>query len=118
MKERKVSNNIFNTTIKMSLFFILTHSPSKKILTSRWINHSARINSLTWTSDSQYCASGSLDTHVYIWNVAKPAKNTAVKNAGPGGVNAVLWLEGGKDGRLVSAGADACVRVWEVKFPG
>ena len=45
-------------------------------------------------------------------------KSTAVKNAGPWGVNAVLWLEGGKDGRLVSAGADACVRVWDVKFPG
>ena len=45
-------------------------------------------------------------------------KSTAVKNAGPGGVNAVLWLEGGKGGKLVSAGADACVRVWEVMFPG
>lgn len=114
VKERKVSNNVFDTTIEMSFFF----SHPKKILTSRWINHSARINSLSWTSDSLYCASGSLDTHVYIWSVAKPTKSTAVKNAGPGGVNAVLWLEGGKDGRLVSAGADACVRVWEVKFPG
>jgi len=97
---------------------VLFDMKERKILTSRWINHSARINSLSWTSDSQYCASGSLDTHVYIWSVAKPTKSTAVKNAGPGGVNAVLWLEGGKDGRLVSAGADACVRVWDVKFPG
>ena len=119
MKERKVSNNIFIASIKMGFIFLkkLTHSPFK-ILTSRWVNHSARINSLSWTSDSQYCASGSLDTHVYVWSVAKPTKSTAVRNAGPGGVNAVLWLEGGKDGRLVSAGADACVRVWEVKFPG
>jgi len=96
---------------------ILFDVKERKILTSRWINHSARINSLSWTADSQYCASGSLDTHVYIWSVVKPTKSTAVKNAGPGGVNAVLWLEGGKDGKLVSAGADACVRVWEVKFP-
>jgi len=96
---------------------ILFDVKERKILTSRWINHSARINSLSWTADSQYCASGSLDTHVYIWSVAKPTKSTVVKNAGPGGVNAVLWLEGGKDRKLVSAGADACVRVWEVKFP-
>ena len=43
-------------------------------------------------------------------------KNIAVKEAGPGGVNAVLWLEGGRSGKLVSAGADACARIWEVTF--
>jgi hypothetical protein len=45
-------------------------------------------------------------------------KNIALKNAGPGGVNAVLWLDGvsGKVGKLASAGADGCVRVWEVTF--
>lgn len=40
-------------------------------------------------------------------------KNIALKNVGPGGVNSVLWVESGK---VVSAGADACVRVFDVKF--
>ncbi|KAJ3736838.1 WD40-repeat-containing domain protein [Lentinula guzmanii] len=90
----------------------------KKLITSRWSFHTARVNSLSWTADSKHCASGSLDTHVYIWSVAKPLRNIAIKNAGARGVNAVLWIDGGegKTGQLVSSGADACVKVWEVTF--
>jgi len=44
-------------------------------------------------------------------------KKIAIKNAGLGGVNAVLWLEeDGTKGKLVSTGADACVRVWDIVF--
>lgn len=87
------------------------------MITSRWSFHSARINSLSWTADSRHCASGSLDTHVYVWSVAKPMKYIALKNVGPGGVNAVLWIGGdAKAGQLVNAGADGCVRMWEVTF--
>jgi WD repeat-containing protein 1 (actin-interacting protein 1) len=87
-------------------------------VTSRWAYHSARVNSLEFTADGQHCASGSLDTHVYVWSVARPLKSIAIKNAGPGGVNAVFWLGGaeGKTGKLASTGADACVRVWDITF--
>ncbi|KIM46699.1 hypothetical protein M413DRAFT_440287 [Hebeloma cylindrosporum] len=95
---------------------ILFDPKERKLVTSRWAHHSARINSLSWTSDSTHCASGSLDTHVYIWSVAKLMKNIPIKNAGPGGVNGVLWLDGGKAGRLVSTGFDGCVRIWDVAF--
>ena len=89
----------------------------QQLITSRWGFHSARINSIQWTSDSRHCATGSLDTDVYVWSVEKPMKNIAIKNAGLGGVNAVFWLEeDGKKGRLASSGADACVRVWDVVF--
>ncbi|KAJ7100107.1 WD40-repeat-containing domain protein [Mycena belliarum] len=90
----------------------------KTMITGRWSFHSARVNSLTWTADSKHCASGSLDTHVYVWSVANPIRNVALKNAGPGGVNAVLWIgdNTGKSGTLASAGADGCVRGWEVTF--
>ena len=116
VKEGKVIKKIqHNNPLFKTLILIF---PPSKVFTSRWVNHSGRIHSFSWTADSQYCASGSLDTHVYIWSVGKPAKSTAIKNAGPGGVNAVLWLDGGKNGRLVSAGADACVRGWDVQFPG
>ncbi|KAF8962540.1 WD40-repeat-containing domain protein [Flammula alnicola] len=95
---------------------ILFDAKERKLVTSRWAHHTARINSLSWTSDSAHCASGSLDTHVYIWSVAKLMKNIPIKNAGPGGVNGVLWLDGGKGGKLVSSGFDGCVRAWDITF--
>ncbi|KAF8182076.1 WD40-repeat-containing domain protein [Pholiota molesta] len=95
---------------------ILFDPKERKVVTTRWANHTARINSLSWTADSAHCASGSLDTNVYVWSVAKLTKNIAIKNAGPGGVNAVLWLEGGKGGKLVSSGFDGVVRSWQVTF--
>ena len=91
------------------------------MITSRWAFHSARVNSLSWTADSLHCASGALDTHVYVWSVQKPLKNIAIKNAVAGGVNAVLWLsaagdEGNGSGRLAVMGADAAIKVWQVKL--
>ena len=81
---------------------------------SRWSFHSARILSLAWTSDDKYCASGSLDTHVYVYSVAKPGNAIAIKNAAAGSVTAVFWIGGAK---LASAGADGCVRTWAITFP-
>jgi WD repeat-containing protein 1 (actin-interacting protein 1) len=44
-------------------------------------------------------------------------RNIAIKNAGPGGVNSVFWLDSdGTKGKLASAGADSCVRIWDVAF--
>jgi len=84
------------------------------MITSRWSFHSARVNTLSWTADSLHCASGALDTHIYIWSVRKPSKKIAITNAVPGGVNAVLWVS--DEGRLAGTGADAAVRVWQVTF--
>lgn len=111
---------------------VLYDVPKREPITSRWSFHSARVNALSWTADSQHCASGALDTHVYVWSVRKPMKNIAIKNAVPGGVNAVLWLsqassssssqtEGGAVGpsggsRLAGTGADGTIKVWEVTF--
>jgi hypothetical protein len=54
---------------------------------------------------------------VYVWSVEKSKERIEIKNAGPGGVNVVFWLEeNGKKGKLVSSGFDACVRVWDVVF--
>ncbi|KAH9951566.1 WD40 repeat-like protein [Amylocystis lapponica] len=92
---------------------VLFNVQERKAVTSRWSFHSARIHSLAWTADGRHCASGSLDTHVYVWSVEKPMRNIAIKNAGPGGVNAVFWM---RDGVLASAGADGCVRTWAITF--
>ncbi len=72
---------------------------------------------MSWTADSLHCASGALDTHIYVWSVQKPLKNIAIKNAVAGGVNAVLWLSGGEgSGRLAGTGVDGGIKVWEVKL--
>lgn len=100
--------------------------PRHQILEQSWTHHSGRINSLSWTASGTHIASGSLDTHVYVWSVKKRSANVAIRNANAGGVNFVGWVDGGKgetdDGKgtakLYSAGADACVRVWEVQFVG
>ncbi|KAI0676451.1 WD40 repeat-like protein [Trametes maxima] len=92
---------------------VLFDANERKAATSRWAFHSGRINALAWTADGRHCASGSLDTHVYVWSVQKPMKNIAVKNAGPGGVSTVFWLG---ENELASAGADGCVRRWSIMF--
>jgi WD repeat-containing protein 1 (actin-interacting protein 1) len=106
VKERKVVLNVFPSSLMLICL-------SSQTIDARWSFHSGRINALNWTADGQHCASGSLDTHVYIWSVQKPMKNIAIKNAGPGGVNSVLWIG---ETTLASAGADACVRIWEIQF--
>jgi len=93
---------------------ILYDVAKREMLTSRWAFHSARVNTLCWTADSLHCASGALDTHIYVWSVQKPSKKIAITNAVPGGVNAVLWLS--EEGRLAGTGADGAVRVWQVTF--
>ncbi|TFY62674.1 hypothetical protein EVJ58_g3719 [Rhodofomes roseus] len=101
------------TTGDSSGKIILFDVKERKAVTSRWSFHTGRINSLSWTADGKHCASGSLDTHVYVWSVDKPMRNIAIKNAGPGGIAAVFWT-GPKT--LASAGADGCVRTWEITF--
>ncbi|KAI0346150.1 WD40 repeat-like protein [Trametopsis cervina] len=85
----------------------------KKLITGRWTFHSGRILSLAWAPDGQNVASSSLDTHVYISSVKFPLRSIAIKNAAAGGVNAVFWLGASK---LAGAGADGCVRTWDVTF--
>lgn len=79
----------------------------------RWKYHSAKITSLSWTPDSQHLASGSLDTNIFIWSVAKPMSKVKILAAHPSGmVTAVKWVS---DNVLFSSGYDGCVRTWEVK---
>ncbi|KAG9041224.1 WD40 repeat-like protein [Tulasnella sp. UAMH 9824] len=99
-----------NNTGKIFVF----DAKTRALQTDRWGAHSARITSLAWNEDLKHCVSGSLDTHVYVWDVTAPAKRIAIKEAGPGGVNVVAWL-GPKT--VASGGADGCVRTWDVTFP-
>ncbi|KAG6377576.1 WD40-repeat-containing domain protein [Boletus reticuloceps] len=103
------------------------HTAEKR--TDRWTQHTARITSLAFTPGPvpTWLASTSLDTHVYVYSLEAPfSRYEHVAGAAPMGGTVVAWLSGasgigkadGKGkGRVVSGGADGCVRVWEVILP-
>ncbi|KAJ2901752.1 putative WD repeat-containing protein C9G1.05 [Zalerion maritima] len=80
--------------------------------TTRWGAHTAKITSVQWNAAGTHAVSGSLDTHVYVWSLAKPGERVKVLNAHKDGVTGVGWLG---DGRVVSTGGDAAVKIWVVK---
>ena len=79
---------------------------------SRWSSHTGRVTSIAWNTAGTHAASSSLDTNIFIWSVAKPGTRVSVANAHKEGVNAVAWVD---DSRVVSAGSDAAVKLWEVE---
>jgi len=111
-----------NSAGKIALY----HSQSGEPIPTRWDWHTARISSLEFfpALSPTHVVSGSLDTNLYVWSLENISKRVLIKGAGPGGVNCVIWLgdahvtDGKKTGRVLSAGADGCVRVWEVELPG
>jgi WD40 repeat protein len=105
---------------------------------SGMVYHTARVTCLSWAPDGQRLASGGasvmhctvycwsrmiaaiadarhaflpgVDCNIIIWNLAEPAsKRVTMAGAHRDGVSALCWLSSGS---LLSAGADACVRVW------
>lgn len=91
---------------------ILIDAKANKVLvTSRWTFHTGRIASLAFSPSGKRLASGGADESIYVWNPEKVLRNVPIKNAHPGGVSGVAWEN---ETRVVSAGADGCVRNWEV----
>ncbi|KAF2687651.1 WD40 repeat-like protein [Lentithecium fluviatile CBS 122367] len=84
-----------------------------KIITDRWSAHTARITSLAWDDSEKYVASGSLDTNVMAWSVEDPGKRIKAMNAHKDGVTGVAWEKAGK---ILSAGGDSSVKVWQLKL--
>jgi WD40 repeat protein len=94
------------------VFAYTSSSGEWKLETNRWSAHTARVTSLCWSPDGKKAVSGSLDTNVCVWSLANPGNRVKATNAHKEGVGAVVWVE---DGRVVSCGADAAVKVWKVE---
>ena len=82
-----------------------------ELVTNRWSAHTARVTSISWSPDGKKAVSGALDTSVYVWSLADPGKRVKALNAHKDGVGGVVWAE---EGRVISCGADAAVKVWKV----
>ncbi|KAJ4972993.1 hypothetical protein NE237_006167 [Protea cynaroides] len=85
---------------------------SREVKLKNMLYHSARINCLAWSPDNTKVATGSLDTCVIIYEISRPASSrVTIKGAHLGGVHGVAFTD---EQSLVSAGEDACVRMWKL----
>ncbi|XP_059640032.1 actin-interacting protein 1-2 [Cornus florida] len=85
---------------------------SREVKLKNMLYHTARINCLAWSPNSNMVATGSLDTCVIIYEVGKPASSRiTIKGAHLGGVYGLAFTD---ENSVVSSGEDACVRVWKL----
>lgn len=92
--------------------YVFSTSGEWPIVTDRWSAHTARISCLAWDSTGEFAASGSLDTNVFVWSVKDPGKRIKALNAHKDGVTGVAWTA---EGKVLSTGGDATVKLWTVK---
>ncbi|KAI4228075.1 MAG: hypothetical protein L6R36_001928 [Xanthoria steineri] len=93
---------------KISVF----NTSTWEVAISRWSSHTARVTSISWNKEGTHAVSGGLDTNVFVWSVEKPGMRVGKANAHKDGVNGVAWVG---DGKVVSVGGDAAVKVWRVE---
>jgi WD repeat-containing protein 1 (actin-interacting protein 1) len=97
---------------KIVLFTVVAGEYS--LLHEKFSFHTSRIMAMEFSPGGGYLASGGLDSDVYVWKVEATVggvKRVQVKGAHGEGVWGVRWLG---EGRVVSTGADAAVKIWDV----
>ncbi|KAI8492780.1 WD repeat-containing protein 1 [Branchiostoma belcheri] len=78
-----------------------------------WMQN-AKVTCLAWNPSSTHLASGSLDTNIIIWTLAKPFDRFELKGAHPmSQIVGVDWLS---DNKLISVGIDNSIREWDIKL--
>lgn len=92
---------------------ILYKSPEFELAHNKeWGFHNARVNCVAWSPNSQFVASGSLDTTIIVWSVQQPSKHNIIKNAHvQSQITRLAWLD---DETLVSVGQDCNTKVWSI----
>lgn len=97
--------------------YTLYSTKDTSAVTTRWAFHSSKVNDAAWTSDSKYIVSGGLDTGLFVYSVARPAKVLKKPLAHQTGVSGLVWLDyDGNKGSFVSTGLDGVVKTWDVDF--
>ena len=92
---------------------IIVYEPNNpEPVITRWSSHTGRVTSIDWDESGQRAVSGGLDTNIFVWSVKKPGQRVSVGGAHKDGVNGVRWAG---EGKVVSVGGDAAVKVWRVE---
>ncbi|CAH1258183.1 WDR1 [Branchiostoma lanceolatum] len=81
--------------------------------TDAWMQN-AVITCLAWNPSSTHLASGSLDTNIVIWSLAKPYDRFQLKSAHP--MNQIVGVEWLTDNKLISVGMDNAIRQWDITY--
>ena len=81
----------------------------------KWCFHGQRVSALSWSPDDTIVASGGADDNVFLWHPEQKMKRVHYKFCHRGGISGLEFV-GGSDGayRLITAGADAAMQVWDV----
>ncbi|ORX96377.1 WD40 repeat-like protein [Basidiobolus meristosporus CBS 931.73] len=86
----------------------------KQVKTSRWVFHTARVNSIAWSPDGLHAVSGSLDTNVYVWSIESPMKKIVIHGAHQVAVTGVVFVD---DETIATVGHDAALKIWSLQYP-
>ncbi|XP_078588280.1 WD repeat-containing protein 1-B-like [Branchiostoma floridae x Branchiostoma japonicum] len=81
--------------------------------TDAWMQN-AMVTCVAWNPSSTHLASGSLDTNIVIWDLAKPYNRFEMKGAHP--ISQIVGLEWLTDNKLISVGTDNAIRQWDIKY--
>ncbi|XP_005098277.1 actin-interacting protein 1 [Aplysia californica] len=74
--------------------------------------HTAKVTSVQWSPDSRRFASGSVDSHIIIWEQGKfVGKKPSVKAHPLSHINRLSWLD---NNTIVTAGQDSNLKIWQV----
>jgi len=77
-----------------------------------WGFHTAKVNCVAWSPNSQYVASGGLDCSLILWSVEKPEKHKIQTSAhSQSQLNSVVWLD---NQSIATCGQDGNVKIWDV----
>ena len=129
----KVSNTLYLITIiiyqingenswhichDFQIFFVVTlfkvDEDYEKANPREWGFHTARVNCLAWSPDSNFVASGGLDCNIIIWSVQQPEKHIIIKVAHTQSqITGIKWLDAKT---IASCGQDGNVKVWDIDW--
>jgi len=83
----------------------------KELKQKDWVFHTARIDGLSFSPNSQYIASTGLDQTIIIWSLENPTSRITIKGAHQGGITEILWVD---DKTVITSGQDCTIRTWNV----